>query len=192
MPIALWASLISIRESSDGPASISRQPFRFMTKRSFQAYWRARRRPRSTVHDVLRPFTLVPRISDRAEENCRQGLQFASKLGHAFTSAQADFYPPGSMPSRGIFFAPGASQKGRSVAPRFNNYGLVLGLSRVIRGWTMSRTGEHAAGEEEIEQGTALIRGPHADICESSFLTFLADHYLITGDSRKAWRSSRS
>jgi len=49
----------------------------------------------------------------------------------------------------------------------------------------MSRMNEQAAGQEEIEQGMTLIRGPNADICESSMLAFVADYHLTTGDVEK-------
>ena len=122
---------------------------------------------------------------DQARENCSQGLQLAGQLGHAFTSAQADFYASWLHAfARDLASRQALCGKGnRSID--CSTIRLVLGLSRVIKGWTMSRTNEHAAGEEEILQGMTLIRGPHADICESSFLTFLADHYMITGDMEK-------
>jgi class 3 adenylate cyclase/tetratricopeptide (TPR) repeat protein len=122
---------------------------------------------------------------DQARENCSKGLELAGQLGHAFTSAQADFYASWFHAfsrdwPRAKSFAEWAID--RSTAQQF---ALVLGLSRVIRGWSMSRTNEQAAGEKDILDGMALIRGPHADICESSFLTFLADHYMIMGDVEK-------
>jgi class 3 adenylate cyclase len=119
---------------------------------------------------------------DQAQENCSVGLQLAGKLDHAFTSAQADFYASWLYAlARDLVRAKSFAEKAidRSEVQQFS---LVLGCSRVIKGWAMSRMNEQVAGEEEILQGMALIRGPHADICESSFLTFLADYHLSTGN----------
>jgi predicted ATPase len=121
----------------------------------------------------------------QADENCSKGLRLAGKLGHAFTSAQADFYASWLYAfARDFVRARSFAEKAidRSTVQQF---ALVLGLSRVIRGWAMSQMNEQAAGEEEILQGMALIRGPNADICESSFLTFLADYHLTTGNVEK-------
>jgi class 3 adenylate cyclase/tetratricopeptide (TPR) repeat protein len=122
---------------------------------------------------------------DQAKENCSRGLQLAAKLGHAFTSAQADFYASWLYAmARDLVRARSFAEKAidRSAVQQF---ALVLGCSRVIKGWAMARMNEQVAGEEDILQGMALIRGPNADICESSFLTFLADYHLITGNVEK-------
>ena len=119
---------------------------------------------------------------DRAEESCRKGLALAARLSHAFSSAQADFYASWLFAfrrdyRRALHFAERAIEQ--SIAQQ---YPLVLALSRVIKGWARARMGDPAAGRADIVEGMAQIRGPRADICESSFLTFLADYHLIVDE----------
>ena len=119
---------------------------------------------------------------DQAEASCRLGLQLASQLSHAFSSAQADFYASWLYAfERNFARAKTFAERAIDVS-RAQQFSLVLGCSQVIRGWAMAQLKEHAAGEEEILQGMALIRGPRADICESAFLSLLAEFHLITGN----------
>jgi class 3 adenylate cyclase len=123
---------------------------------------------------------------DQAKESCRLGMELADRHRHAFSSAQADFYASwlyafARDPIQARRFADKAIE--RCAAEQFS---LVLGCSRVLKGWAMSRMNEQAAGQEEIEQGMTLIRGPNADICVSSMLTFVADYYLTTGDVKNS------
>jgi class 3 adenylate cyclase/tetratricopeptide (TPR) repeat protein len=122
---------------------------------------------------------------DQAKESSRLGLQLADQHRHAFSSAQADFYASwlyafARDPNLARRFAEKSID--RSTAEHF---ALVLGCSRVLKGWAMVRMNEQKAGHEEILQGMTLIRGPNADICESSMLTFLADYHLLTGETEQ-------
>ena len=119
---------------------------------------------------------------DRAEASCRKGLALAARLSHAFSSAQADFYASWLSAFRrdyrhALHFAERAIEQSTA-----QQYALVLALSRVIKGWATARMGDPAAGRADIVEGMAQIHRPRADICESAFLTFLADYHLIVGE----------
>jgi class 3 adenylate cyclase/tetratricopeptide (TPR) repeat protein len=119
---------------------------------------------------------------ERAEASCRLGLRLASKLGHAFSSAQADFYASWLYAFERDFSRAKTYAERAIDVSKAQQFALVLGCSQVIRGWAMAQLGEQAAGGEEVLEGMALIRGPRADICESAFLSIVADFHLITGD----------
>jgi predicted ATPase len=119
---------------------------------------------------------------ERAEASCRLGLQLASTLGHAFSSAQADFYASWLYAfERDFPRAKTYAERAIDVC-QAQQFALVLGSSQVIRGWAMAQLKEQDGSEEEVLQGMALIRGPRADICESAFLSMLADFHLIRGN----------
>jgi class 3 adenylate cyclase/tetratricopeptide (TPR) repeat protein len=120
---------------------------------------------------------------EQAEASCRFGLQLASKLGHTFSSAQADFYASWLYAfERDFARAKTYAERAIDVCKE-QQFALVLGCSQVIRGWARAQLMEQDnSGEEEIMEGMALIRGPRADICESAFLSILADFHLIRGN----------
>lgn len=124
-------------------------------------------------------------LSDQARVNCSLGLDLATELGHAFTTAQADFYASW-LYTFGQDWRLAREHAERAIErATTHEYSLVLGLSRVIRGWTMARSGEGAHAEQDMLDGMALIRAPHADVCQSSFLVFLADYYRLNGNTDK-------
>jgi tetratricopeptide (TPR) repeat protein len=120
--------------------------------------------------------------ADLSLADCREALALADELGHAYSSAQAEFYASWLYAlmrdaRRAAHFA------SRAIAScnegGFDFYG---GLARVIHGWAFSFESEPAAAINEMWRGIDLVRAPEADICLSCFLPWIADVHLRSGN----------
>jgi adenylate cyclase len=122
---------------------------------------------------------------DKAIAVCREGLSLAYELKHAFTIAQAEFYAAWLHAYLRDYET--AEQHATRAIKNcdLHGYSMYLGLSRVIYGWAMTMRGGHKQGETEIKEGLDLIRGPNADVCESCFLLFFAEHSLLLGENER-------
>jgi adenylate cyclase len=122
---------------------------------------------------------------DEAMAVCRQSLSLAYELKHAFTIAQAEFYAAWLH----VYLRDYETAEHHATRAIENcdmhGFSMYLGLSRVINGWAKTMRGEYQKGETEIEEGLDLIRGPNADVCESCFLLFFAEHNLILGETER-------
>ncbi len=120
--------------------------------------------------------------ADLALADCEQALALAEELGHAYSSAQAEFYASWlyalmrDAPRAELFAS-------RAVAScedgGFDFYG---GLAQVIHGWAVSFRSNAAAAIAEMKRGIGQVRAPEADVCLSCFLPWIADVQLRVGN----------
>ena len=120
--------------------------------------------------------------ADLALADCEQALALAGELGHAYSSAQAEFYASWlyalmrDVPRAELFAS-------RAIAScedgGFDFYG---GLAIVIHGWATSFKSDPAAAIAEMKRGITQVRAPGADVCLSCFLPWIADVHLRLGN----------
>ena len=120
--------------------------------------------------------------ADLSLADCEQALALSAELGHAYSSAQAEFYASWlyalmrDTPRAELFAS-------RAIASceegGFDFYG---GLARVIHGWAISFGPDRAAAIAEVSRGIEQVRAPEADICLSCFLPWLAEVHLLVGN----------
>jgi tetratricopeptide (TPR) repeat protein len=120
--------------------------------------------------------------ADLSLADCEQALALAGHLGHAYSSAQAEFYASWLYalmrePGRADVFALRAIASCEEGG--FDFYG---GLAQVIHGWATSFGPDPAAAIAEVSRGIEQVRAPEADICLSSFLPLLAEVHLRLGN----------
>ncbi len=122
---------------------------------------------------------------DKAIAVCRESLSLAYELKHAFTIAQAEFYTAW-LYAYLRDYETAEQHAARAIKNcEMHTFSMYLGLSRVIYGWAQTMRGGYKQGETDIKEGLNLIRGPNADVCESCFLLFFAEHSLFLGEFKR-------
>ena len=120
--------------------------------------------------------------ADLSLADCEQALALAAELGHAYSSAQAEFY------ASWLYALMRDARRAELFASRaiasceeggFDFYG---GLAQVIHGWAISFGPDPAAAIAEVSRGIEQVRAPEADICLSCFLPWLAEVHLLVGN----------
>jgi class 3 adenylate cyclase/tetratricopeptide (TPR) repeat protein len=120
--------------------------------------------------------------ADLSLADCEQALALAGELGHAYSSAQAEFYASWLYAlmrdtGRAELFA------SRAIAScEEGGFDLVGGLAQVIHGWAISFGPDPAAAIAEVSRGIEQVRAPEADVCLSCFLPWLAEVHLLVGN----------
>jgi class 3 adenylate cyclase/tetratricopeptide (TPR) repeat protein len=120
--------------------------------------------------------------ADLSLADCEQSLALAGELGHAYSSAQAEFFASWLYAlmrdtRRAELFA------SRAIAScEEGGFDLVGGLAQVIHGWAISFGPDPAAAIAEVSRGIEQVRAPEADVCLSCFLPWLAEVYLLVGN----------
>jgi hypothetical protein len=119
--------------------------------------------------------------ADLSLADCEQSLALAGELGHAYSSAQAEFYASWLYAlmrdtHRAEIFASRAMASCEEGG--FDFYG---GLAQVIHGWAISFGPHPTAAIAEVSRGIEQVRAPEADICLSCFLPWLAEVHLMAG-----------
>ncbi len=120
--------------------------------------------------------------ADLSLADCEQALALAGELGHAYSSAQAEFY------ASWLYALMRDTRRAEIFASRaiasceeggFDFYG---GLAQVIHGWAISFGPDPAAAIAEVSRGIEPVRAPEADICLSCFLPWLAEVHSLVGN----------
>ena len=120
--------------------------------------------------------------ADLSLADCEQAIALAGKLGHAYSSAQAEFYASWLYAlmrdtRRAELFA------SRSIAScEEGGFDLVGGLAQVIHGWAIRFGPDPAGAIAEVSRGIERVRAPEADVCLSCFLPWLAEMHLLVGN----------